>query len=79
MDFLAQRDWNLTPEYAAVRKSIQNLSATNDSAERSISLMTDFNTKITRDEKSFQDLLQVVEHHRKKYSFKTKKGLKTFY
>lgn len=79
MDFLGETDWNLTPEYTAVRKGIRNLSATNDSAERSISLMTHFNAKITRDEESFQDLLQVVEHHRKKYSFKTKKGLKMFH
>lgn len=78
MDFLAEKDWYTTPEYDTVKKAVKNLSATNDSAERAISLMTTFNSKITRDEESFQDLLQVVEHHRKKYNFKTKKGLLKF-
>ena len=41
--------------------------------------MTTYNTHITRDEESFQELIQVVEKHRNVFSNKTKKDLKDFY
>ena len=77
-DFLAHEDWHLSAEYEKAKATLRNLSATNDGPERAISLMTNFNTHITRNEDSFQDMLQVIEHHRKHYSFKTKKDLKNF-
>ena len=77
--FLSTVDWYSSPEYTQAKGSLKNLSPTNDSAERAISLMTQYNNKITKDEESFQEMLQVVEHHRKAFSLKTKKTLKYFY
>jgi hypothetical protein len=41
--------------------------------------MSTYNTHITRDEESFQELIQVVEKHRKIFSNKKKEALKEFY
>ena len=49
----------------------------NDPAERALSMATTFNGRITKDEDSYQNLLLVVEGHRKKYGFKSKADLKT--
>ena len=68
-----------SPEYASVRKSLKHLTPLNDSAERALALATRVDTHITRDEKSYQELLQVVEAHRKKYGLKTKDDLKKLY
>ena len=54
------------------------LSAINDSAERAIALATRFNTTITQDEASHQELLQVVEFHSRTYKCNTKDNLKKF-
>ena len=77
--FLQKEDWRLQPEYTAVKTSLRNLSPINDSCERALGLATRINTHVTRDETSFQELIQVVEAHQKKFSTKTKKDLKSFY
>ena len=59
--------------------SLGNLSPLNDSCERALGLATCLNNHITRKEEWFQELVQVVEAHRKKYSNKTNKNLKSFY
>ena len=79
VEFLAEDDWFLLPEYVAVKNALKNLTPINDSAERALALATTYNTHITRDESSYQELLQVVEAHRKKYRLKTKKDLEKFY
>ena len=79
VDFLQHEDWHLQPEYTAVKSSLGNLSPLNDSCERALGLATRLNTHITRDEESFQELIQVVEAHQKKYGNKTKEDLKKFY
>ena len=79
LDFLADDEWYLLPEYASVKKSLKHLTPLNDSAERAFALATRVNTHITRDEESYQELLQVVEAHRKKYGLKTKDDLKKLY
>ena len=68
-EFLQKDNWHPTVQYKQLKSSLRNLSATNDSAERAISLMTTYNTRITRNENSFQDLLQVVRWHQKQFSF----------
>ena len=79
-DFVGERSTTqLQPEYHSVKTSLKNLSPLNDACERALGLVTRFNTHITRNEESFQELIQVVEEHRKRYSLKTKKALKTFY
>ena len=77
--FLSLTDWSSTHDYNTVKESMENLSTTNDSAERAIALMTQFNCRITRSERRFQELLQVVEHHRQNFNTKTKKALQSFY
>ena len=79
LNFLADDEWYLLPEYASVKKSLKHLTPLNDSAERALALATRVNTHITRDEESYQELLQVVEAHRKKYGLKTKDDLKKLY
>ena len=56
-----------------------NLSPLNDSCERALGMATRFNSKITRTEKGFEELMQVVEAHRKQFSVKTKTDLQSFY
>ena len=79
LDFLSKPDWNKQPEYQLMRTALRNLSPINDSCERALGLGTRLNTKITRNEDSFQELIQVVKAHQKKYGNKTKKDLKQFY
>ncbi|KAL5250683.1 hypothetical protein ACHWQZ_G016425 [Mnemiopsis leidyi] len=79
LDFLSKPDWNEQPEYVTLGTALKNLSPINDSCERALGLVTRLNTKITRDEDSFQELIQVVEAHQRKYGNKTKKDLKQFY
>ena len=74
-DFLQHDDWHLSDDY---KTALRSLSAINDSAERAISLATRFNTTITRDETSHQELLQVVEFHSRTYKCNTKDNLKKF-
>lgn len=73
--FLQREYWRLQLEYTAVKSSLRNLSPINDSCERALGLAYRINTHVTRDETSFQELIQVVEAHHKKYSSKTKEGL----
>ena len=66
-------------EYDAVKKNISYLCPLNDSCERSLGLATRLNTKITRKEEGFEELIKVVEAHCKKFSVKSKKDLESFY
>ena len=50
----------------------------NDSSERALALATRLNSNITRNEVSYQELVHVVEEHRKKYGLKTKEDLRKF-
>ena len=77
--FLLQENWKETDKYDAARKAISNLHPVNDSAERALSMATTFNGRITKDEDSYQNLLLVVEGHRKKYGSKSKADLKKFF
>ena len=79
LGFLQHEDWHLLPEYIAVKHALNNLTPINDNAERALALATRVNTHITRDEDSYQELLQVVEAHRNKYGLKTKEDLRKFY
>ena len=76
LDFLAADNWTERPEYSTVKASLHNLSTLNDSAERALSLASTYNTQ---DEPSHQELVQVVEAHRKQYSTETKATLRHFY
>ena len=60
-DFLITAEWTQSAEYETAKQALKSLSTTNDSAERAIALAVNYNTKITRDEESYQELLQVVD------------------
>ena len=77
-DFLQHDDWHLSDDYNTCKTALRSLSAINDSAERAIALATRFNTTITRDKASHQELLQVVEFHSRTYKCNTKDNLKKF-
>ena len=77
--FLLLPDWSTSSDYEKMKTALRDLSPLNDSCERALGLVTTINTKMTRDETSFQELVQVVEAHRKKYSNLTKKDLRMFY
>lgn len=77
--FLMYDDWHSSDQWYKLVDAMGSLSTTNDSAERAISLLTKYNTTITRTESNFQELLQVVEYHRKHFSSNSKKALKSYY
>ncbi len=77
--FLADSEWHLLPQYEAEKAALKGLIPLNDSCERALALATTLNGTITRDEASYQDLILVVEAHRKKYGLKTKADLKKLY
>ena len=60
------------PDYFTTAAALENLSPLNDSCERTLALATIVNGKMTRTESSFQELVLVVEKHRKMYKIKTK-------
>ena len=60
-----------------MKKSITNLCPLNDSCERALGLATRLNTKLTRKEDGFEEL--IVEAHCKQFSVKLKKDLESFY
>ena len=57
------------PSYEEHSSKIQG---TNDCAERSVKLITDFNNTVTKTSQGTQHLLQIVEHHRKTFPSTTK-------
>ena len=77
--FLKNSDWRTSSDFQQIRRALKNLTPLNDSCERALALATTFNGKITKDEASFQDLLLVVEAHRKKFNLQKKKDLKKLF
>ena len=62
-------DWETDDEYIAAKQTVDAFRIVNDSAERAVKLVTDFNNKVTKKEDQKQYLLQVVAQHRKKHSW----------
>ena len=52
-------EWNNNPAYKSVKITIDSLQIVNDTAERGVKLMEDFNDKFTKNESQKQFLLQV--------------------
>lgn len=68
--------WNDDLSYLNTKEIFQNLTAINDTAERCVKLIQDFNGLLTTDEEQKQSLLQCVEDHRKQYPDCKKSTLK---
>ena len=60
-------EWDTDDEYIHLKKQVKNLRVVNDTAERGIKLIQDYNLSITKNEEQKQYLLQVVADHRKKF------------
>ena len=60
--------WREDPAYCEGKKVIQGLKVTNDVAERGVKLIQDFASSVTAQETQLQQLLLVVEKHRKELS-----------
>ena len=75
--FLLEDDRMEQPDYFTTAVALKNLSPLNESCERA--LATIVNGKMTRTESSFQELVLVVEKHRKMYKMKTKKDMKKLF
>ena len=52
-------------EFKEAQHAVRNMRVANNAAERAIKLITDYTTKITKDENEKQALLQVIENRRK--------------
>ncbi|GBO29693.1 hypothetical protein AVEN_110473-1 [Araneus ventricosus] len=59
--------WDRDDSYLKSQEIFQNLRVVNDTAERGVKLMQDFNGLLTVDEEKKQFLLHSVEDHRKQY------------
>ena len=77
--FLSSPDWKSSPEFMKINEAVSNLSPLNDCCERALALATTFNGTITNDEASYQELMLVVESHRKKFKLSKKDDLKNLF
>jgi len=59
--------WDTDENYKIGFHMVQQLKVVNDTAERSIKLIEDYNSIITKNEDQKQFLLQVVRNYRQKY------------
>lgn len=81
MNFIMINDpetWNDSPIYIQNKRIVDSLKVVNDTAERSIALMSDFNSSITKNESEMQKLIQVVEDHRKRVPDSSKQTLAAY-
>lgn len=59
-------NWKNLDEYKNAKAIVDSLKVTNDTAERSLKLMTDINESLTSKENKMQQLIQVIEDNRKR-------------
>jgi hypothetical protein len=66
-DFLKEdpETWSDNPLYCELQQSVAKLRVTNDTAERGVALMQEYNGLRTKSEEQTQFILQVVAQHRK--------------
>ncbi|XP_050065848.1 uncharacterized protein LOC126554890 [Aphis gossypii] len=78
-DFLEvhPKNWNDLEGYQKGKEIIESLRVVNDTAERGVKLMEEFNDKLTKNEDQKQFVLQTVQDYRKKYPGASRETLKT--
>ena len=59
--------WESNSDYLRAEQVVRELRVVNDTAERGVALMQEYNALITKDEEHIQFVLQVVSEHRKLY------------
>lgn len=67
--------WHDDEDFLNAKKKLNKLKVVNDTAERGVKLMQDYNKNLTTKESEFQNLLQVVKEYTSKFPFNTKKSL----
>ena len=67
--FLSKDEWALLPQLGDVRRSLLNLTPLNDSCELPLALATRLNGAITKDEKSWHELVRLVARHQEKFLY----------
>ncbi|ESO05704.1 hypothetical protein HELRODRAFT_171365 [Helobdella robusta] len=67
--------WNDLPLFQKVANVVKSLKVVNDTAERTVALMTNFNQSITKNETELQKLIQVVEDNRTRIPDSSKRTL----
>ena len=60
-------EWENDESFCEMKSFVENLLVTNDAAERGIKLVSDYIQSQTTCDETLQELLQVVEQHRKEY------------
>ena len=70
--FLALQNWKEQPEYYQIKAAIKNLTPLNDCSERALALATTYCGALTKEENCYQDLMLVVEEHRKNLRLRRK-------
>ena len=68
-------EWEKDEEFIKLKEFSRSLKVTNDVAERGIKLMSDFIGSVTKDEQQLQDVMQLVEKHRKQIKSFSKSAL----
>lgn len=61
------KTWENREDYNKAKQIVSTLHVVNDTAERGVKLMQDYNNVLCRNENEKQFLLQVVDANRKKY------------
>ena len=69
--------WNSRNDYKRALEIMRNLKVVNDTAERGVALIEEYNSLLTNDEEQKQYLLQVVQDHRHRFSNAKKSTLTT--
>ena len=72
---LEPSQWEGDKSFKEALNIIKGLAVVNDRAERGVTLIQDFNKKLTRGEEQLQFLLQVVTDHRRQFPDCAKKTI----
>jgi len=70
--------WTDSPLFDKAKSVVDSIKVVNDSAERSVALMSSYNESITKNETEMQRLVQVVEDNRKRIPDYKKTTLKQY-
>lgn len=60
-------EWMDDEDYIEIQQNLAKLQVVNDHAERAVKLFSDFNNKLTKDEKQKQYLMQVISKYRQNF------------
>ena len=67
--------WQANEDFQKALEYVSKLKVVNDTAERGVKLMTDYNNLLTHDENEKQIILQIISNYRKTYQDCTKSSM----